>query len=202
MRARRILSLLAAGFALVALPPALSSAQSAQPWDGNPVSPGLGPTYGEPWCAPPSGSIAEQQAPPLALIPHEAIQCTLQQFEQEAAAAGVPDRLEYEVIGHSVLGRDILGVAVNALETPEQQQAYARWRQLRGLMFDDPAQAQALLASWGPNVKLPIFIAANIHGNEEEGTDAMMQVIRDLVTLPYGTNPTVDDLLDHAAAAV
>jgi Zinc carboxypeptidase len=177
-------------------------AQPAAPWDGNPVSAGLGPTYGEPWCAPPSGAIAEQQDAPLALIPYEAIECTLEQFEEEADAAGVPDRLSYEVIGQSILGRDIHGVVVNALETPEQQQAYARWQQLRSLMFDDPAQAQGLLASWGSNVKLPILMTVNIHGDEEEGTDAMMQVVRDLVTLPRGTNPTVDDLLDHAIVLV
>ena len=38
----------------------------------------------------------------------------------------------------------------------------------------------------------------NIHGDEEEGADSMMQVIRDLVTLPRGTNATVDNFLDHA----
>jgi hypothetical protein len=196
---------LATALVLVATATVLSApvgAQTAPPWDGNPVSPGLGPTYGETWCAPPSGGIAEQQGAPLALIPYEAIECTLQQFEDEAAEAGVPDRMNYEVIGQSVLGRDILGVVVNALDTPQQQQAYARWQQLRGLMFDDPGQAQALLQSWGQNVKLPIFIEANIHGNEEEGTDAIMQVIRDMVTLPYGTNEAVDDLLDHAILVV
>jgi Zinc carboxypeptidase len=201
MRPRRILSVLAITV-LAASAPALSSAQSAPPWDGDPVSPGLGPTYGEPWCAPPTGAIAEQQDDPLALIPYEAIECTLDGFEDEAAAAGVPDRLHWSTIGESVDGRELLGVVVNALDTPQQQQAFARWQQLRNLMFTDPAQAQSFLASWGPNVKLPMFIEANIHGNEEEGTDAIMQVIRDLVTLPYGTNPTVDDLLDHAIVVV
>jgi hypothetical protein len=179
-----------------------AGAQSAAPWDGNPVSPGLGPTYGEPWCAAPTGAIAEQQDAPLALIPYEAIECTLERFEDEAAAAGVPDRLHWSKIGESVEGRDILGVVVNALDTAQQQQAFARWQQLRSLMFTNPAQAQNLLASWGSNVKLPVFIEANIHGNEEEGTDAMMQVIRDLVTLRYGTNPAVDALLDHAIVVV
>ena len=179
-----------------------AGAQLAPPWDGNPISPGLGPTYGEPWCAAPSGSIANQQGPPLALIPYEAIECTLQQFEEEAADAGVPDRLSWEVIGQSTLGRDLLGVVVNALETPEQQRDYDRWLQLREIMLTDPARAQALLAGWGQDVKLPIFIEANIHGGEEEGTDAIMQVIRDMVTLPYGTNAAVDDLLDHSILVV
>jgi hypothetical protein len=189
----------AAGAIGVATP---AGAQLAPPWDGNPISPGLGPTYDEPWCAAPTGSIANQQGPPLALIPYEAIGCTLEQFEDEAAAAGVPDRLEYSVIGQSTLGRDLLGVVVNALETPDQQRDYARWQQLREVMLTDPAQAQSLLASWGQNVKLPIIIEANIHGGEEEGTDAIMQVIRDMTTLPYGTNPAVDELLDHAILAV
>jgi hypothetical protein len=181
-----------------------AGAQLASPWDGNPISPGLGPTYGEEWCAQaqPESNIDEQQDAPLALMPYEAIECTLHQFEGEAAAAGVPDRLDWSVIGQSPLGKDLYGVVVNALDTPAQQQAYLRWQQLRSLMFTDPAQAQELLTGWGRDVKLPIFINANIHGNEEEGTDAIMQVIRDLVTLPRGTNPIVDRLLDHAVVVV
>ena len=182
---------------LVATP---ATAQLAPPWDGNPISPGLGPTYGESWCADPApgSNIANQQKQPLALIPLEAIACTLDQFNQEAADAGVPPRMTYEVIGTSDAGRDLYGVVVNALETPEQQRDYDRWLQLRDLMFADPAAAQDLLASFGSDVKIPIFIEANIHGNEEESTDAMMQVVRDLVTTPYGTNVDVDDILDHA----
>jgi hypothetical protein len=178
-----------------------AGAQTGPPWDGNPVSPGLGPTYGETWCASAAGENVPQSEP-LALIPYGAISCTLEQFKAEAAAAGVPNRLTYSVIGESELGRDIFGVVVNALETPGQQAAYTRWQQLRGLMLTDPAAAQALLASWGDQVKLPIFVEANIHGGEREGTDAMMQVIRDLVTLPYGTNDAVDELLDHALVVV
>jgi hypothetical protein len=178
-----------------------AGAQTGQPWNGEPVSPGLGPTYGETWCASAAGENVPQSAP-LALIPYGAIGCTLEQFKAEAAAAGVPNRLAYSVIGESELGRDIFGVVVNALETPEQQTAYARWQQLRGLMLTDPAAAQTLLASWSDQVKLPIFVEANIHGGEREGTDAMMQVIRDLVTLPHGSNDAVDELLDHALVVV
>jgi len=183
-----------------------ATAQLAPPWDGNPISAGLGPTYGEPWCADAAAgsSIANQQgfggpAPnTLALIPQEAIACTLDQFNDEAADAGVPPRMTYSVIGSSDAGRDLYGVVVNALETPEQQRDYDRWLQVRDLMLSDPAGAQTLLESFGDDVKIPVFIEANIHGNEEEGTDAMLQVVRDLVTLPYGTNAEVDSFLDHA----
>jgi Zinc carboxypeptidase len=148
------------------------------------------------------GSENVPQSDPLAVIPYGAIGRTLGQFDTEAAAAGVPDRMDYSVIGHSASGRAIFGVVVNALETPEQQRDYARWQQLRGLMKTDPSAARSLLVSWGEDVKLPIFVEADIHGGEREGTDAMMQVIRDLVTLPHGTNVAVDELLDHAVVTV
>jgi hypothetical protein len=193
-----VTAILAMAAAIAVSSPA--GAQLAPPWDGNPISAGLGPTYGEAWCAnaAPGSNIANQQKQPLALIPYEAIQCTLDQFDAEAAATGIPNRMSYTVLGQSSGGRDILGVVVNALETDEQQLGYERWAQLRSIMLTDPAQGQALLDQWGDGVKIPIFIEANIHGNEEEGTDAMMQVVRDLVTTPYGANPIVDDLLDHA----
>ena len=162
-----------------------------------PISAGLGPTYGEPWCAEaaPGSSIANQQdfdgpafQDTLALLPQEAIACTLDQIIQEGADAGLPSRMTYSVIGTTDAGRDLYGVVVNALETPEQQRDYDRWVQLRDTDVHGPGgRAQALLDSFGEDVKIPIFIEANIHGDEEEGADAMMQVVRDLVTLPYGT---------------
>ncbi len=193
-----VTAILAMAAAIAVSSPA--GAQLAPPWDGNPISAGLGPTYGEAWCAnaAPGSSIANQQKQPLALIPYEAIGCTLQQFLDEAVAADIPERMSFQVIGQSSGGRDLYGVVVNALETDEQERDYERWTQLRSIMLTDPAQGQALLDQWGDGVKIPIFIEANIHGNEEEGTDAMMQVVRDLVTTPYGANPVVDDLLDHA----
>lgn len=190
----------AAALAATIASSAPATAQLAPPWDGDPISHGLGPTYGETWCADPApgSNIANQQDKPLALIPVEAIQCTLELILDEAETAGIPDRMSYEVIGQSAGGRDLFGVVVNALETQEQRRDFERWTQLRSIMLTDPAQGQALLDGWGDDVKIPIFIEANIHGNEEEGTDAMMQVVRDLVTTPYGEHPVVDDLLDHA----
>ena len=190
-------------------PPA--SAQLAAPWNGDPISAGLGPTYEEEWCADPApgSSIANQQdddgdpfTATLALLPQEAIGCTLGQFQDEAAAAGIPSRMSFEVIGQSAGNRDLYGVVVNALDTPEQQRDSDRWFQLREIMLTDPAAGQALLEQWGDEVKVPIFVEANIHGGEEEGADAIMQVIRDLVTTPYGDHPVVDLLLDHAILVV
>ena len=167
-----------AAFAFVVAAIAFSApvaAQTGPPWDGNPVSPGLGPTYGEEWCAP-VGSENVPQGEPLAILPYGAIRCTLEQFETEAAAAGVPDRLDVSVIGQSELGRDMFGVVVNALETPEQQSAYARWQRF-GTHADRPGRGR------GPAGLVGERQAAHLRGGqhrggEREGTDAMMQVIR------------------------
>ncbi|MPZ61052.1 MAG: hypothetical protein GEU93_07105 [Propionibacteriales bacterium] len=195
-----LLAALALTIPVSAVQPAAITQELVPPWDGNPISPGLGPTYGEEWCEPPvpGSGEAEQQGPPLALMPGNAVKCTLDQFTAEARAAGVPDRMSYSVIGQSVRGEDLYGVVVNARETQQQRRGYQRWRTLRSLMLTDPERAQSLIAEWGDDVKIPIIIEANIHGNEEEGTDAAMQVIRDLVTTPYGADPTVDTLLDHS----
>src|SRR5262245_43832547 len=55
-------------------PPAATAAVVSEgaPWDGNPISAGLGPTYGEDWCAPAGGENVPQ-SDPLALIPYGAI---------------------------------------------------------------------------------------------------------------------------------
>src|SRR5712691_4619676 len=74
-----------------------ASAATGPPFDGTSVSHGLGPTYGETWCAPPApgSSIANQQSSPLALIPQEAVGCTLDRIQAEATTANVPHRMDY-----------------------------------------------------------------------------------------------------------
>ena len=76
-----------------------------------------------------------------------------------------------------------------------------RWQKLRSLALDDPKEAQKLLAKWGENVKIPIFNQSGIHGNEFEGVDSNMQLISDLATTPYGTDPKIDNVLDHMILA-
>ena len=199
---RRLLAATLAMFVLALV--AATQASAVPPYDGTPISAGLGPTYGDPWCAnaAPGSSIANQQGAPLALIPYEAIQCTLQKIQNEAATAGVPARMTYSTIGNSAGGRPLYVAVVNALETTNQQRDYARWQQIRALELENPAAAQVLLATFGSDVKMPIFIEANIHGNEEEGADAMMQALRDLVTTPRGTNALVDKFLDNTILVV
>jgi hypothetical protein len=174
------------------------------PWNAQPISQGLGPTYGEAWpVAIPAeeAAIAARQTAPLALMPYAAIPTLLAQFQADAAAAGVPARMTYEVLGQSAQGRDIYGVVINAMETPEQVRDYGRWQTIRSMMMTDPAGAQALLASYGNDVKMCVY-QSHIHGNEYEAVDSNMQVIRDLTVTPRGVNPTVDKILDNDVVVV
>jgi Zinc carboxypeptidase len=174
------------------------------PWNGEPISHGLGPTYGETW---PAGSLvgeavaSRQESTGLALMPYAAVPTLLAQFQAEAAAAGVPPRMTYEVLGQSAEGRDIYGVVINAMETTAQVRDYGRWQTIRSMMLTDPVGAQALLATYGSDVKMCAY-QSHIHGNEWEAVDSNMQVIRDLTVTPRGVNPTVDKILDNEIVVV
>jgi hypothetical protein len=191
---------------LLAIP---ALALAAAPWNGDPISAGLGPTYGETWVVPATGEavsgmqgVSGQPVDTLALIPYAAIKGTLDKFQEEAMAAGVPLRMSYSVMGQSEGGRDMYEVVINATETDAQVRDFERWQQVRALTLIDPVAAQALLASFGGEVKMVIYIDASIHGNEYEGVDAAMQIIRDLMVTPRGANATVDDILDNAIVVV
>src|SRR5262245_28215048 len=131
VRARRFALALATVFAAAAvfMP---TTALAVAPYDGTTVSAGLGPTFGDPWCqnAAAGSSIANQQGAPLALIPYEAIGCTLQKIQDEGTAAALPHRMDFSILGQSAGGRNMYRVVVNALETPNQIRDYQRWQQL------------------------------------------------------------------------
>jgi hypothetical protein len=102
------------------------------------------------------------------------------------------------VTGKSALGYELYAVTINALDTGAQQRDYDHWKVMRKWALTDPARAQSFLEQHGANFKIPIFIQAGIHGNESEGIDADMRLIERLATTPYGTDPFVDTVLDHA----
>jgi Zinc carboxypeptidase len=125
-------------------------------------------------------------------IPYYAIRCTL-----DSIAAQSGGRMKVEVIGQSALGRDMFLVTINELSTQSQRRDYANWRLLNSLSRFRPGLAQRLLDVMGDRVKVPLMIQGGIHGNEYEGVDANMQLIERLATTPYGTDPEVDQILDH-----
>ena len=155
-----------------------------------------------PWCGTPAPDAAENlpdgtdPTDPVGSFPHipyYAIGCTLDSIE----ASQLGDRMTVEQIGVSALGRPLYGVVFNAMDTPQQIQDYNRWVKYRGIALEDPARAQALLEEWGDDIKVPVYVQGAIHGNEYEGVESNMQLIKELATTPYGANPEFDDILNH-----
>ncbi len=98
------------------------------------------------------------------------------------------DRISAQVVGQSTLGRDIHLVTVTAEETPAQTAKQKAWRELIKADPDAAAENQPLMKQY----KVPIWFNANIHGNEWEGTDGVLNYIEYLATAPW---PEVRDLL-------
>ncbi|GIF63989.1 hypothetical protein Ais01nite_20240 [Asanoa ishikariensis] len=119
---------------------------------------------------------------PIGVIPYDEIAPKLNALQ----AAG--DRVSARVAGKSSGGYDLYAVTVTAPESrsdARQQEAWKRW------IEDEPAKARTdrkLLAGY----KTPLFVNANIHGNEWEGTDAALRVIEEFAT---STDPAVERLL-------
>jgi hypothetical protein len=108
----------------------------------------------------------------LGLVPYHEIAPRLNALQQQS------DRVSVEVVGQTHLGRDLYLVTVTAPETGWQA---AEQAQLRALIENDPARA-ARDRHLRARYKAPVFINANIHGNEWEGTDASLRVIEQLAT--------------------
>jgi Zinc carboxypeptidase len=130
-------------------------------------------------------------------IPYYAIGCTLDAIKVES----LDGRMSVEVFGQSAGGRPMYLVTINQLATLDQRKAFQNWEKIHADALDDP-KAQKRLGKVGGEFKIPIFIQAAIHGNEYEGVDASMQLINRLATTPYGTDPGVDAILDHAIVVV
>ncbi|TKG66979.1 peptidase M28 [Prauserella endophytica] len=108
----------------------------------------------------------------LGLLPYHAIAPRLNDLQDRS------DRVSAEVIGQSTLGRDLYLVTVTAPETPAQARQQDHWREL---IENDP-RAAARDRGLAAGYKAPVWINANIHGDEWEGTDGAMRVIEDLAT--------------------
>ncbi|RKN56235.1 peptidase [Micromonospora costi] len=98
------------------------------------------------------------------------------------------DRVSARVAGKSAGGYDLYAVTVTAPESRAEARQQEIWKRS---IEDEPVRAQqdaALLAGY----KTPLFVNANIHGNEWEGTDAALRVIEQLAT---DTSPETARLL-------
>ncbi len=146
-----------------------------------------------PWCGTPEAdaSLALDGFPH---IPYYAIGCTLQDIKSRSRG-----QMKVHQIGTSSQdGRPMYGVVINRLRTRDQQRGYLNWLAVRRLALANPAKAQRLADRFGDEIKIPIFVQGGIHGNEYEGVDAAMDTIERFATARPGSDPLVDEVLDHA----
>ena len=162
-----------------------ASAQLTPPWCGTPV-----PDAAENL---PDGTDPTDPVGSFPHIPYYAIGCTLDGIE----ASQLGDRMTVEQIGVSALGRPLYGVVFNAMETPQQIQDYNRWVKYRGIAARGSRARAGAPGGVGRRRQGPVFVQGAIHGNEYEGVESNMQLIKELATTPYGANPKFDDILNH-----
>ena len=170
--------------ALAALVTLIGAGQAlaAAPWNGAPISPGLGPTYGETVVRQRGAGIEHREPAGGAARAHpvrgDRVHAPASSRTRRRRRAPEPDDLS--VIGQTAGGREPVRRRRERAGDAEQQRDYDRWLAAARDRARRPVGAGAPRVL-GRRRKMPIFIEANIHGNEEEGADAMMQVIRDLV---------------------
>ncbi|QDQ11366.1 M14 family zinc carboxypeptidase [Streptomyces spectabilis] len=106
----------------------------------------------------------------LGLTPYHAIAPELNEIQR------IGDRVSVEIAGRSAGGHELYLVTVTA---PESAREAARQERMRRLIANAP-QAAARSRAIKSSYKTPVFVNNNIHGNEWEGTDAALKLIRKL----------------------
>ena len=121
---------------------------------------------------------------PIGVIPYDEIAPKLN------ALQAASDRVSARVAGKSAGGYDLYVVTVTAPETRTEARQQETWKRL---IEDEPSKAQRD-QRFLQDYKTPLFVNANIHGNEWEGTDAALRVIEEYAT---STDPEVRELLER-----
>ncbi|MEU8244082.1 M14 family zinc carboxypeptidase [Actinoplanes missouriensis] len=119
---------------------------------------------------------------PIGVIPYDEIAPKLNALQKASK------RVSARVAGKSAGGYDLYVVTVTAPESRAEAQRQERWKRR---IEDDPVRARTdrqLLRDY----KTPLFVNANIHGNEWEGTDAALRVIEEYAT---STDPAIATIL-------
>ncbi|MBU0704929.1 MAG: hypothetical protein KKC18_13805, partial [Chloroflexi bacterium] len=137
----------------------------------------------------PVSALASPSAAPLDLIPYPEIGPTLYEIEAHS------NRVQVEVMGQSAGGRDMFLVTV---ADPQSMGRLGKYQALRQMMIKDPEKAQEMIEQF-EDFKVPVFINASIHGNEPEGVDAAIALIR---TLAFEDTEEVHAILDNVILLV
>jgi hypothetical protein len=105
------------------------------------------------------------------------------------------NRVKVEVIGQSAGGRNLFLVT---LSDPQAMGRLDQYQAIRNTMLKDPEKAQEMIDKFG-DFKVPVFINASIHGNENPGVDAAIRLIE---TLAYEDTPEVQAILENVILLV
>lgn len=105
------------------------------------------------------------------------------------------NRVKVEVIGQSAGGRNLFLVT---LSDPKAMGRLGKYQAIRNTMLKDPEKAQKMIDKFG-DFKVPVFINASIHGNENPGVDAAIRLIE---TLAYEDTPEVLAILKNVILLV
>jgi hypothetical protein len=210
MRLHRLLTALMVAFMVLSLAP-LSAAQPPGAPEGAPFgrgpeergrsadAPGRQPAEPAPSAKPPGqprNDVIEDvpvnpndASIPIRVIPYHDIPPALRALQAS-------ERISVEIIGESVLGRDLhLAVATSPMTDAE----WDEWQRLSDLRYDDPdAAIAAFEAGEYDGWKTPLLINNNIHGNEWEGTDASLAA---LDKLAFSDDPEVLEVLEEHVVA-
>ncbi|MGX7670994.1 M14 family zinc carboxypeptidase [Plantactinospora sp. DSM 117369] len=119
---------------------------------------------------------------PIGVTPYDEIAPKLNALQKAS------DRVSARVAGKSSGGHDLYAVTVTAPESRAEARQQEQWKRL---IEEEPVRARSdrrLLRDY----KTPLFVNANIHGNEWEGTDAALRVIEEYAT---STDPAIVTLL-------
>jgi len=103
----------------------------------------------------------------LGLAPYHSLAPRLNALQQRS------NRVSVEIAGQTGLGRDLYLVTLTAPESPAETRRQEAWRDK--IENDPRAAARDGLLRIG--YKTPVWVNANIHGNEWEGTDGALRVI-------------------------
>ena len=103
---------------------------------------------------------------------------TAQSDAYVGAVDAASPRVVSGVFGHSVEGRPLTYAIVGKAENVSPSGLASVQSRARALM--DPATAPQTAAALAASAPAILWIAANVHGGEESGTDAALRVLRDL----------------------
>src|SRR6185312_10936295 len=137
---------------VLAVGPVSGAAAAEPPWCGTPEPDAA--------AALPDGTGPNDPVGSFPHIPYYAVGCTLQEIQSRSDG-----RMQMQVIGKSATGRDMYGVVINRLETPQERRDFRQWELVRAKMLESPVTAQRMLEGFGDKIMVPVFIQGGIHGN-------------------------------------